>query len=192
MGMILLTLFILTNVAIIIGIFIYYKISPIYNMKKLNKETVLLNPFYCRHIIGLDISDNALCTIYFTNENIVISQVKDKRILKSFSIANNKVLAVDEDTIVEKKLISGDSIGNALLGGLLFGGIGAVVGATSGNNVQDIKQDIDVIKIKYSSDTEDKCILLSCEDTFMYKKFIKQYNKFILKVTNKEIENVKL
>lgn len=90
-------------------------------------------------------------------------------------------------------MISGDSVGNALLGGILFGGIGAMVGATVGNNIADTKQDIDVIKIKYTSKSnEEKMILLLCEDKYNYQKFIKTYNKEILNIDKKGIENISL
>lgn len=169
-----------------------HKKNPFLNIDKLKKETVLYKPFYIRHIAGLGLSNDSLCTISFTNKKIIINQVKDNKILKKFTIDNTIVMSVDEDTIVEKRLISGDSIGNAVLGGLLFGSIGAIVGAASGNNIMDIKQDLDVLKIKYCSNGEEKCVLLLCEDKYNYDKFISLYNKFILKLENKEIENVEL
>ena len=163
-----------------------------FNNDKPEKEIVIYKPFLVRHIAGLDINSNSLCNISFTNKRIIINQIKDDKILKTFSISNNKVDKLAEDTIVENKLISGDSIGNALLGGLLFGSVGAIVGATSGTSIKSIKCDIDVLKIIYNSNNVEKCILLSSEDKFNYNGFIKSYNKRILEQENLEIENIEL
>ncbi len=177
----------------ILGMILCYKVAPILNLERLKKETILQPKFYIRHIAGLDLSNDSLCTITFTNLKIVINQVKGNKVLKTYSINNEKILAITEDTIVEKRLVSGDSVGNALLGGLLFGNTGAIVGAISGNTIQDIKQDLDVIKIKYKNlNGEEKLILLSCEDKLSYNKFIKNYNKYILKKEYNKIENIEL
>lgn len=177
----------------ILGMIICYKIATIRNLDKLKQEVVLQQPFFIRHIAGLDIGNDVLCTLSFTNLKIVINRIKDNKVLKVYNIKNEKVLEVEEDTIVEKQLASGDVIGNALLGGLIFGSVGAIVGATAGNTISSVKQDLDVIKIKYiDSKGEEKLILFSCEDKNSYNKFIKQYNKYILKKHNKKIESVEL
>lgn len=168
------------------------KHKPIRNIEKLKKETNLYKPFFVRHISGLSLNYDVVCQIYFTNKKIVINQIQNGKILKSFYIDNSKVFALEEDTIVEKKLISGDVVGNALLGGVLFGSVGAIVGAASGNSIKDVKQSIDVIKIKYTSNEEEKYIMLSCEDMINYRKFIDLYNQYILKVTDKKLKTVEL
>lgn len=183
------------NIAIVfvLGIILCYKASRMLNLDKLKKETILQNPFYVRHITGLDIGLDILCTITFTNLNIVISRIKDNKTLKVFNIRNDKVLSVEEDTIVERRLASGDAVGNALLGGILLGSTGAIVGAISGSTVRNVKKDIDVIKIKYMDfNGNKKLILFSCEDKRSYNKFIKKYNKYILKRENFEIEKIEL
>lgn len=168
------------------------KHKPIRNIEKLKKETNLYKPFFVRHISGLALNYDVVCQIYFTNYKIVINQIQNGKVLKTFWIDNSKVFSLDEDTIVEKKLVSGDAVGNAIIGGILFGSVGAMVGAASGNSIKDVKQSIDVIKIKYKTNNEEKYIILSCEDKINYEKFINSYNQYILKITNKEMEKIEL
>ena len=60
-----------------------------FNNDKPEKEIVIYKPFLVRHIAGLDINSNSLCNISFTNKRIIINQIKDDKILKTFSISNN-------------------------------------------------------------------------------------------------------
>lgn len=62
--------------------------------------------------------------------------------------------------------IEKSSIGRALAGGLLFGGVGAVVGAISGSGTKQKKSDIFIISY-LSSNNEEKVIQF--EDTRLYR-----------------------
>ena len=69
-----------------------------------------------------------------------------------------------EDVLVEKQR---SPIGRALVGGLLFGGAGAVVGAISGTQTTKKKKKLLFIICYIGSDGEEK--FLKFEDTRMYK-----------------------
>lgn len=59
-------------------------------------------------------------------------------------------------------------IGRAVAGGLLFGGVGAVVGAVSGTGSKDVKTKKFMFIISYTSSSGDDAFI-SFEDTRMYK-----------------------
>lgn len=59
-------------------------------------------------------------------------------------------------------------IGRAVAGGLLFGGVGAVVGAVSGSGTKEIKNKKFMFIISYKSSSGEDAFI-SFEDTRMYK-----------------------
>lgn len=59
-------------------------------------------------------------------------------------------------------------IGRAVAGGLLFGGVGAVVGAVSGTGTKDVKSKKFMFIISYTSSSGEDAFI-SFEDTRMYK-----------------------
>lgn len=59
-------------------------------------------------------------------------------------------------------------IGRAVAGGLLFGGVGAVVGAVSGTGTKDVKNKKFMFIISYTSSSGEDAFI-SFEDTRMYK-----------------------
>lgn len=107
--------------------------TVIYNERERNKHTKsiiakLTEKGYKLHhlaefqdnIVGIDTGINKLCTVNIKAENI---QEYDLTLLRDYEIIRDGV------TIFKKS----NPIGRAVVGGLLFGGVGAIVGASTSN-----------------------------------------------------------
>ena len=77
------------------------------------------------------------CTIYLHQYGIRITQLTNE-------IKINRAQIIDIFTYNEEHLSNGDVLGNAIVGGLLFGGVGAIVGAISGTQKQTLSKFIGI------------------------------------------------
>jgi len=97
------------------------------------------------------------------DDHLTIKSGKDEATLK-YSQITDVVYSCELETIAVNK----SPIGRALAGGLLFGGVGAVVGAVSGTGTKNKKEVHFYFIISYTSSAgEDKFIAF--EDTRLYK-----------------------
>lgn len=90
-------------VVLVLGIVANYKTNPIRNLDKLKKEVILQYPISIKPISGLDGYQDVVCTLSFTNRNIVIKMIKDKKVFEKYAIRNEKVLAVEKEIANSKE-----------------------------------------------------------------------------------------
>lgn len=90
-------------VVLVLGIVANYKTNPIRNLDKLKKEVILQYPISIKPISGLEDYQDVVCTLSFTNLNIVIKMIKDKKVFEKYAIRNEKVLAVEEEIVNSKE-----------------------------------------------------------------------------------------
>lgn len=95
------------------------------------------------YLSGLgNLPGGAMFRIEIDGDTLVLSQVsprafgKDK-IIQQYKIAASDILAFD--ILTEAELKNRSVVGRGVIGGLLFGPVGAVLGGLSGNNKQKIK-----------------------------------------------------
>lgn len=117
-------------------------------------------------------ADGEICEISVYQDYV---QIERKFSKKSATLPMERVTDVYwglESEIVQKNK---SVIGRAFAGGLIFGGVGAVVGAVSGAQPKQVKESRTVFAISYISSSGEDAIL-QFEDTRHYKGF-KVYKK---------------
>ena len=87
----------------------------------------LTKPFRCVHVAGLPLAEGVPCEIDMCPDRFVISGTGG-----SFELAKAKVTGIERVTRKQLTQVSKGSPGKAVLGGVAFGVIGAVVGASIG------------------------------------------------------------
>ena len=98
------------------------------------------------------------------NDHLEITSMQKRKLLLNYDQITDVFYGGKNELIQKPKSV----IGRAVVGGVIFGGIGAIVGATSGTGTKTEKKTHLYFIISYtSSDGEDKYIQF--EDTRMYK-----------------------
>ena len=100
---------------------------------------------------------------------------------------NAQTISLSLDKIVKAGLVNVTEIeeqsklGRAAIGGLLFGGAGAIVGALSAGEKEKTKS---LYIINYLSDGEEKVIILKENSNLNFFKFQKHLQEMLLQVNN--------
>lgn len=84
-------------------------------------------PFRCVHASGLPVAEGAACTIDMLPDRFVIESSGTR-----FELAKAKIASIERVTRKQLTQVSKGSAGWAAMGGLAFGAVGAVVGASIG------------------------------------------------------------
>lgn len=132
-------------------------------------------------------------------DSVEIALFEDHFNMRAFMSSNKTVYSVDyaqvtdvicgtEEEIIEK----GKSfIGRAVAGGILFGGVGAVVGAVSGIGDKKVKKSKTIIVIAYtSSDGKEKFLQFCDPNNMIGKQFADKLTK-LCNLKNNEQEQPK-
>ena len=106
-----------------------------------------------------------MCDIALFDTHLEITPLAAKQSISLAYVQITDVFYGVETDIVQKEK---SPIGRALIGGALFGGVGAVVGAISGNNTKEKKVRRMVFAISYKSSRAEDCVI-TFFDTRMYK-----------------------
>lgn len=130
-----------------------------------------------RHIAGLPNYTNTDAVCITVRQDVRSLVFKDKTSFKKEKM-NDITLSFDKiigaDFITQEELAKASTIGRAVIGGILFGGVGAVVGAISANGNQKTKKK-NFFAISYMADSgEEKTLLFDekFEGSFKLKKVI--------------------
>lgn len=84
-------------------------------------------PFKCEHVAGLPVAEGAKCTIDMQADRFVIESSGAR-----FELPKSKVTGIEKMTRTQLEKAVKPSAGMAALGGIGFGVVGAVVGASVG------------------------------------------------------------
>jgi hypothetical protein len=126
------------------------------------KGSIISDYFQLRENVGTLTAGNMVNVILY-NDHLDIKEVKNSVSL-NYSQITDVFYGMETEIVAKGKTV----IGRAMAGGLIFGGVGAVVGAVSGTGTKDKKERHFYFIISYTSSTgEDKFIQL--EDTRLYK-----------------------
>ena len=105
------------------------------------------------------------------NEKLVIMEYAVKN-GKEFQLSFSKITSVGRTT--EEIIKKANGVGRAIVGGLLFSGVGAIVGATT---ARDKTETVYYRVINYISDGEEKSIVLDSGNDIKEIKFFAQMEK---------------
>jgi len=92
-----------------------------------------------------------------------------------------EVLYEDRASIIKYKEQSKGVVGSALVGGLLFGPLGAVVGAVAGTGTEQVKENDFIVVHCWDSETRTPKTLLLCQ------RFAERQFKNMVKLANSEL-----
>ena len=126
------------------------------------KRSIISDYFQLKENVGTLTAGN-MVNVELYEDRLDIKEVKN-----SVSLNYSQITDVFYGLQTEITTQSKSVIGRAVAGGLLFGGVGAIVGAVSGTGTKDKKERKFYFIISYTSSTgEDKYIQF--EDTRLYK-----------------------
>ena len=124
---------------VIIGIFV---IAHYTTLTELDKETIQ-GAGGLLHVDGLDLPKNVKCWMRVTKERIIIN---DKQTIPLSRINATEVIkSID---LVEKER---NIVGRAIAGGVVFGGLGAIVSGMTGLKNDTVTQDVEIMMINYKN-----------------------------------------
>lgn len=137
-----------------------------------------------KHYEGLGLRDGSNCIIKLTNFSLQLCDVK-KRPIKIIALNDISNVAVISDT----ELIQKDKsvIKRGLVGGVLFGGVGLLLGALDGVGSKTKEQNIDYLIINYKENNEDKVINVYANSGVIDKSFLKGLN-YAIDISKKELK----
>jgi len=143
-------------------------IMGLFNKKE--KDLMIL----VKHHQGLPgISSNAPCFLKLdkSNEKLII-KAGSLNNPKEFQLSFSKIVSVGLATEETVKKVSG--VGRAIVGGLLFSGVGAIVGATTARDKTKI---VYYKVINYISNNEEKSVIFEPSNDLREVKFFSQLEK---------------
>ena len=133
--------------------------------KNLKNFKISMKPLITKESsIAIDKTNKQLCLV--TNNNAKIFNFSD--LIMSELIINNEVKSTSK-------------VGRAIVGGILLGGVGAIVGATTGKDKEKVKSIILKLTFNNLSNSTYKMNFLDMEvkkDGFLYNDAIKQAEKW--------------
>ena len=131
-----------------------------------------INEIGVKHYEGLDIYESSICSIKLTNLFIRFKNQygKEIKVIDLKDIINAAIID-DKELVQEDKSV----ISRGLFGGILFGGVGLVLGGLSGVGSKQIKNSTFIV-INYKENGEDKVISVYTKKGLLNKSFIKGLN----------------
>lgn len=137
-----------------------------------------------KHYEGLSLRDGSNCIVKLTNYNLQLCDVK-KRLIKSIALKDISNVAIISDTELVQKDKS--VIKRGLVGGVLFGGVGLILGALDGTGSKTKEQNIDYLIINYKESGEDKVINVYANSGIIDNTFMKALN-YAIDMSNQELK----
>ena len=140
------------------------------------------------HYNGLPgLKENVPCNMFLDEENHCLR-------FELFSSKDKSTIELPLNKIINAKLINVEEIeqqskiGRAVVGGILFGSAGAIIGAMSAGEKKKIKT---MYIINYTSNDEEKVIILQEKGNINYFKFQKRLTE-LLQAQEKELRPDKI
>ena len=131
---------------------------------KSKKGSIISDYFKLTDTLGVYNSGDMVDVALYDDHLIIMSPVLKQEIKLNYDQITDVFYGLETEVIEKNKSV----IGRAVAGGLLFGGVGAVVGGISGTGTKTKKERHFYFIISYTSSTgEDKFIQF--EDTRLYK-----------------------
>lgn len=155
---------------------------------KIKKGSIISDYFKLTDNLGVYNSGDMVDVALYDDHLIIMSPVLKQEIKLNYDQITDVFYGLETEVIEKNKSV----IGRAVAGGLLFGGVGAVVGGISGTGTKTKKECHFYFIISYNSSTgEDKFIQF--EDTRLYKG-VKVANKLkeLCNVTSANNESIQL
>lgn len=142
---------------------------------KTNDENIKMN---MTHYSGLpNFPDEALLNMILDEqENALRFEIKIYKNIAPVILPLSKIISAGNVNITETKEQS--KMGRAVVGGLLFGGAGAIVGALTAKEKEKLKT---VYIINYTTEDGEKSIVLKDLNNPNYSKFQKQLESYLPK-----------
>lgn len=98
------------------------------------------------------------------DDHLEVISLQKKKLLLNYNQITDVFYGMETELTSKSK----STIGRAAVGGLLFGGAGAIVGAISGSGTKEVKERHFYFIISYKS-SDGECCYLQFEDTRLYK-----------------------
>ncbi len=157
---------------------------------KSKKGAIISDYFMLLKDIGNGYTANNMYDVALYDEHLEISSPFAKN---KINLDYSKITDVVYSAEIEEIQKSKSSIGRAVAGGILFGGVGAVVGAVSGSGTKTKKERHFYLIIAYTSAQGDEKFL-QFEDTRLYKgnKIAKKLKEFCGLSENNDANDINL
>ena len=137
------------------------------------KEILRVN---AKHYEGLSVREEANCILKITNYHLQYCDIRGQ-VIKEISLKDIINVGVINDKHLKEKNKS--VIGRGITGGLLFGGVGLVLGGLSGTGTKQINEDVQYIVVNYKEDNENKVISVYVNGAFSGASFVKKLNNIV-------------
>ncbi len=131
---------------------------------KSTKGSIISDYFVVENEITSNFKAGATCDLALYNDHLVLTNLAKSTLSLNYS----QITDVQYTSEVEELKISKSPIGRAVVGGLLFGGTGAVVGAISGSGEKVKKERKFYLIISYNNSASEESFLVF-EDKRLYK-----------------------
>ena len=137
-----------------------------------------------KHYEGLNLRNGANIRLKLTNYYLKICDINNRDILNiSLKDIVNVAIISDKELIEKDKSV----IGRGLVGGVLFGGVGLLLGGLSGVGSKSVMQNVDYLVINYKDNDEDKVINLYANSGILDSGFMKGLN-YAIDSSKKELK----
>lgn len=142
---------------------------------------------YFNHISGLDLDKGFAISLNKLEDEILIEYGSGKFQLK---IPYSNIVKVYRYTITEEEFKKKSILGRAIVGGVLTGGVGAVIGGMTGIGDKKTTRDVSIVEIDYNISGSAEIILLEDYIVFGTEKFINSIESKVLEYPRKpQIQN---
>lgn len=147
--------------------------------RKDKKEKISM---YFNHISGLDLDKGFAVSLNKLEDEILIEYGNGKFQLK---IPYSNIVKVNRYTITEEEFKKKSILGRAIVGGVLTGGVGAVIGGMTGIGDKKTTRDVSIVEIEYNNSGSAEIILLEDYIVFGTEKFINSIESKVLEYPKK-------
>ena len=134
------------------------------------KEIGFLEKAYLNCMTGLPIPEGAECMVYMCPDKYVFERNES-----TYNLPINKITDISIKTDVEIQNAYTSSIGGAVGGALLFGGLGAIIGGRTKKKTDKIVHSY--LIFAYKKDDNIDFISFDCTNASSVYKFIEAFNK---------------
>jgi len=162
-------------IAAVIALLIFFFSKKVNNITKRKNELGAQDCITSYHMEGLPLSKGTGVMLYSGKDNLVIETL-DKKV---FEIPNKRITnfaALDETKIMQ---VSKNVVGRAAVGGLLLGGLGAIVGGMSGVGTKDKKTKHSYFVVNYTDKSGNIAIVSFENNVNNLELFVEKFTKTV-------------
>ncbi|KQX69242.1 hypothetical protein ASD40_01710 [Paenibacillus sp. Root444D2] len=178
--MVLFTVFLIIFVFCVLALIAQRKMYK--KLKQRAKELGADAQMFCHHVEGLPVTENALVSLFSLNDRLHIEFSGNK-----FELYSDKIITVKALTETEILEVSKSTIGRAVVGGILLGGLGAIVGGISGVGTKKKKGKTNNYLVINYHNKDSVPSVISFKNNMNYfalQKFANTVNKQIIQLNN--------